>query len=160
MTMTSTQNSGGVLRTIVMMGLIVGTLDITSAFISFAIQTGKNPVTVLRFIAAAAFGKEGLPDTAMIVWGLVFHYIIAFSWTILFFTIYPRLLFMQRNRIVTGILYGVVIWLVMNFIVLPLTKLPPLPFRPLQAFIGVSILIIAIGLPLAFMTHRFYFGRK
>ncbi|HEY9045409.1 MAG TPA: DUF1440 domain-containing protein [Ohtaekwangia sp.] len=153
----STPNSRGALQTVILMGLLVGTLDITSAFISYYISSGgKNPMAVLRFIATAAFGKEGLPDNAMLVWGLVFHYIIAFSWTILFFIIYPILPFLQKNRIVTGILYGAVIWLFMNLVVLPLSKLPSLPFRPLQASIGMSILIVAIGLPLAFITHRFY----
>jgi hypothetical protein len=42
-------------------GLIVGTLDILSAFIYYFLKTGnKNVFVVLKSVASGAFGKEAL----------------------------------------------------------------------------------------------------
>lgn len=66
---------------IIKAGLIVGTLDILSAFIYYFIKTGqKNVFNVLKYIASGIFGKEtSSGGSSMIIAGLVLHYIIAFG---------------------------------------------------------------------------------
>jgi uncharacterized membrane protein YagU involved in acid resistance len=131
--------------------------------VNFYIQTGKNPVIVLRYIASAVFGKKAAyaeNNSLMPALGLLFHFIIAYSWTILFFLIYPRLKFMSANRILTGILYGIFIWAMMTFIVLPTAFGESSPIVMKQALIASAILIVAIGLPLSFIAYRCYYGMK
>src|SRR5437764_12803255 len=91
---------------------IVGTLDILSAFIYSFIRTGKNNAAgILRYIASAIFGQEALKGgTAMVLAGLLLHYLIALSFTLFFFWLYPKVNFFRRNRLLTGILYGLFIW--------------------------------------------------
>lgn len=148
------------LKTILLTGLLVGSLDILAAFVDYMIATGgKNPVLVLKYIASAAVGKPAFTGGAGIaLLGLLFHFIIAYSFTFLFFWLYSKWNIVQRNAVVTGIVYGLVIWTVMNLIVVPLTSAPHIPFRPLKALKAALILIVMIGLPLSFIC-RSYFSR-
>lgn len=139
-------------------GLLSGTLDILAACGLFSIRTGQDPTTVLRFVASGALGAKALTGgwTAALL-GLFFHFIIAFSWTILFFLVNPKL--PKGNWIIYGLLYGLVVWLVMNLIVLPyLSKITPRPFNWESAITGVIVLMLAIGLPVSYLSHKFYHG--
>jgi len=136
-------------------GLIVGTLDILAAFINFFVKTHKGPAPVLKFIAAGVFGKDALTGgSRMVVLGLLFHYLIAFTFTLFFFWIAEKVPAVLKFRILTGVMYGIFIWTVMQFLVLPLSRVPRLPFNPVNAFVAVIILIICIGIPLSFMASR------
>ena len=84
---------------VVKAGLLAGTLDITCALVQYYLQTGKNPEAVLKFIASGVFGPSALKgDFPFAVYGLLFHYLIAFIWTIFFFLIYPKIPLLSRNR--------------------------------------------------------------
>lgn len=148
------------IKPILAAGLLVGSLDILSAFVDYYIATGKNPTRVLKYIASGIFGKKALADgISMIVAGLLFHFIIAFSFTIFFFWIYPKMKILSKNRIMTGIAYGIFIWTVMNLLVLPLSNVPPFAFKLSRMIKAVLILIVMIGLPLSFIAHN-YFHKK
>ena len=139
-------------------GLIVGTLDILSAFIYYYIKTGKtNFLVIFKFIASGIFGKEaGAGGTAMILAGFILHYAIAFSFTVFFFWLYPKVKVMSRNRIVTAIVYGLFVWTLMNLVVVPMSNTVHRPFKIEGAIINMCILIICIGLPLSFMANAFF----
>lgn len=144
-------------KTIVLAGLLAGSLDIIAALVNFYINTGKDPKIVLKYIASAVFGKASFSDgNNMAVWGLLLHFLIAFIWTIIFFFIYPKLRLLSWNRIITGILYGIFIWIIMTQLVVPMSKATAGAFNMKQAIIAVLILIAAIGIPLSFMAHRYY----
>jgi hypothetical protein len=139
-------------------GLIVGTLDILSAFIYYYIKSGKtNFLVIFKFIASGLFGKAaGDGGVAMILAGLILHYAIAFSFTIFFFWLYPKMNVLSKNRIVTGIVYGLFVWAVMNLVVVPLSNTVHRPFKIEGALINMGILIVCIGLPLSFMANAFF----
>lgn len=148
--------------TILWVGFLVGLFDLTSAFIQVKIMfPGRNPTAVLRYIASAVFGKERAnSDNSMFFFGTLFHFIIAYCFTIAFFLIYPRLRFLSKNRLLTAILYGLFIWAVMNLLVVPQTRIGQRPFVLKNAAIAAGILIVAIGIPLSYFAYRFYHGRK
>jgi len=148
------------LKTIALAGFLDGTLDIIAALTNFYIKTGKDPLIVLKYIASAVFGKEAYSGgNIMAAWGLLLHFLIAFIWTIFFFLIYPKLKILSFNRIVTGIVFGIFIWVVMNRVVVPMSKASVGAFDLKQAIIAVLILIGAIGLPLSFIAHKYYKGK-
>lgn len=136
--------------------LLVGSLDIISAFIDVWIANRTMPDKVLKYIASAVFGKEALAGgISMTIMGLVFHFIIAGSFTVLFYFLYPTLLRWIRNKIFMAFLYALFMWIVMTFIVLPLTPLNRGSVVPLKTIKAVLSLTVAIGLPLSFMMGRF-----
>ncbi len=139
-------------------GLIVGTLDILSAFIYYFMKTGEKGVfNVLKFVASGVFGKAAFSGgNKMIIAGLVLHYIIAFAFTIFFLWLFPKIKAFSKNRILTGIVYGIFIWIVMNLVVVPLSNIGIGPFTIVNALINVIILTVCIGIPLSFMASTFY----
>ncbi len=136
-------------------GLMVGTLDILAAFIQFYVKTQKNPMAVLHFIASGVFGKDAFTGgSKMAAFGLLFHYLIAFGFTLLFFMLYPQLKVVIKNKFMLGIIYGIFIWLVMQFLILPLSQAPPIKFTLQSATTAVVILIACIGIPLSAYAER------
>jgi uncharacterized membrane protein YagU involved in acid resistance len=145
-------------KKIVLAGLLVGTLDILAAFIDVYIATGKSPLIVLNYIASGIMGKTAFAGGAgMAFLGLLLHFVIAFAFTFLFFWLYSKSNLLSKNLVVTGIIYGVFIWLVMNLMVVPLSNVnhTPLSAMKIQKVLkAVLILIFMIGLPLSFITNN------
>lgn len=136
-------------------GAVAGTLDISAACIQYYIRTGKNPENVLRFVASGVFGKDAFTGGSLMSFcGLLFHFLIAFSFTVFFFLVYPKLKFLSYNIFLTAIVYGVFTWMVMNLVVLPLSKAPSIPFTFTGAAMAAGILCICIGLPLTLIAKR------
>ena len=150
------------LQKIILAGLLVGTLDIAAALTDYYITTGKSPVGVLKYIASGVFGREkafGTEGNSMVILGLLFHYIIAMLFTFFFFRLYPRFELMSRNRVVTGLLYGLFAWIIMTFIVTRLSNTPHTPIsaiKPMKALKAILILCFMIGIPLSFIAYRHY----
>jgi hypothetical protein len=145
------------IRTILGAGLLAGTLDITAACLHYFIRTGNNPVTVLHYVASGIVGKEafggGWPIALL---GLALHFGIALTFAGLYFYLYSRLALLRRNKLVSGIGYGIAVWLVMTWVVVPLSRVPSQPFQLIPAIIGMSIIVVAVGLPISFVVHRHY----
>lgn len=145
------------LRTIAWVGLLAGSLDILSAFVQAYLVRGTSPVLVLQYIASGAVGKAAFAGGWQIaLLGLLFHFIIAYSFTALFFIVYPSIKFLSRSIVLTAVIYGIFIYIAMNQVVLRFTKVPPGAFHVNKALIATAILIVAIGLPVAYFARKFY----
>jgi hypothetical protein len=148
-------------RTILGTGLLAGTLDLLAAIVVYSILAGRMiAVQILQGIASGLFGGQAFSGgTAMVVWGVVLHYIIAFSFTIVYFLAFPHVPFLRRHKIVSGLLYGVLVWCIMNLIVLPLSNVEMSAFTVKGVLRGMVILMLMIGLPVSLLTHRYYTGK-
>lgn len=130
-------------------GLIVGTLDLTGASIQYYLRTGKGPVPILKYIAGAIFPKDALPSPVLAAIGLLMHYGIAMIFTIFFFWLTAKKPDLLKHRLVTGLLFGALIWTIMNLVAVPLTRVNQAPFTVSGVLVSMGILIVCIGLPLA-----------
>lgn len=158
MTATSTASlpqSSKTYRAIFWAGLIAGTLDITAAFITSALR-GGTPLRLLRFIAGGLLGpaafQGGLGTAAL---GLALHFMIATTWATVYYAASRKLTVLVRRPILCGLLYGLVVWCVMNLVVLPLSALPKPTFTLSGVLIGATILMFCIGLPIALIVRRY-----
>jgi hypothetical protein len=180
---TTNQQEQDMFRTISLTALLTGTLDISAAIIKFYIDTNQGarlkltgdnepvsfftfitnggPDRIFKFIARGVFGNEASAGgTLMIIWGVVFHFMIAFLFTAFLFIIYPKVVKLIKNKFIVGFIYGLFIWAAMNLVVLPLSRVPnPKSFDFKQAGIAALILICMIGIPAALVAHR-YHSRK
>jgi hypothetical protein len=144
-------------KTILLAGLLVGSLDILAAFINYYITTGNGPEGVLRYIASGAFGNEAFTGgNAMILWGLFFHYLIAYSFTILFFWLWLKVKFMSGYPIIAAVLYSIFMWITTVLIIIPMSNTPPVPITFWSASKAILILLLMISLPLSFINKRQY----
>ena len=144
--------NSNLLTSILFTGLLAGTLDILAAIFLLA---GGNAVGTFKFIASGVFGKaafEGGND--MVAWGVLFHFMIALSFTTAYFLMYPKLPFLKRNKWVNAVVYGCIVWAVMNLIVLPMSQVPQRPFNWEMALKNIAILVVCIGLPVAWLGDK------
>ena len=142
-------------------GLIAGILDITAACIHAYIRNGTKPEQILRGIAGGAFGKEAAANgNMMILWGLLFHFLIAISFTFFFFFLTRMIPSLVKYPIPIAILYGAFVWAFMRYIVLnyiSTINIKPITGREviINQIIGAVILMICIGLPNAFLARKY-----
>lgn len=150
-------NKNNLFSTTTRAALIVGTFDISAAFLQYYIKTGKNPKNVLTYIASAVFGKHAFAGgVKMIISGLLLHFLVAYIFTLLFFLAYPMANNLLKNKIIIAVLYGIFMWALMQYIVVPLTSAPRLTVTLTSAIIAILILIICIAIPLSYMAAKFY----
>jgi hypothetical protein len=141
-------------------GLLAGIMDGSAAMIQTAIA-GRTMGGLWRYVASGVFGNDAFTgSSAMIVYGVLFHLIIAMGWTVVFYFLYPNLKQWFKNPVVLGILYGLFVWVMMNQVVLKLANTPKGSFNIKGAAIGATILIVCIGLPISLMFNRFHKSRS
>lgn len=142
-------------KTVLATALFVGTLDLSAAMIQYYSRTGILPFRpVLYFVASGLLGKSAFSSgDVMLLAGLLIHYCIATAFTVLFFLLVAQRPFARQHRLLTGILYGALVWIIMNLVVLPVTAARPLPKTFASVTTGMGILIICIGLPLALVAN-------
>ena len=144
-------------RYVVIAGFLAVTLDALAAIMNYRIAGGTEPVKIFLFIASGVFGREAVAANINLAWcGVFFHYFIAFCWTVLYFVMYPRVRILAKNKYLSGLGYGIFVWLIMNLMVVPLSNTPAIPFTITRVFIGCGILMLCIGLPISLLAHRYY----
>lgn len=155
MTQGSTRPS--LVSAIVRTGLIAGALDATAATTQYMLNGGTSPLVVWKYVASGAFGPDartgGLHYAAA---GLLMHFCIAMAWTALFYFLAMRVKLLRTgNPILVGVGYGAFVWVLMNRVVVPLSRIgPPKTFNLKNAIIGAIILMVCIGLPNALRARR------
>jgi hypothetical protein len=143
---------------ILIAGLIVGTLDAIAASVFSYGFAGAMPDRVFRFVASGVFGKDAFTGNSSIAaWGLLFHFMVATGWTALFYFLYPKINFFSSSIYISGIGYGIFIWLMMNKVVIPLSNVPPAPFHfTIRTAVMILIHMFIIGIPISYLTNRYY----
>jgi hypothetical protein len=154
------QESAGILtrlRAILLGGLTIGVLDILDAFVFVGLRSGAQPMRILQSIAGGLIGRPaalaGGWSTAML--GLGLHFFIATTIAavyVLACRLVPKL---ARHPLVFGPIYGIVAYLVMNLVVLPLSASPPAAFPSGAPLInGLLIHMFGVGLPAAYFASK------
>jgi hypothetical protein len=161
MTSLPTTKRNNVVIAIIKTGLLAGTLDALAAILWEHLYFNMDTASIFKYIAGGIFGKAAFADGFnMVLYGVLIHYFIASIFTIILFLLYPFISFRLKNKYIVGILYGLVIWLIMNLIVLPLSNTAKYPFNINHALIACGILIVCVGLPISLMANRHYYKEK
>lgn len=141
-------------RAILTAGLIVGVLDITSAIVIWR-SRGITTTHGLQGIAAGFLGQPsyegGLPTAAL---GLAIHFLVAFTVVMVFYFVSRVIPFLTRHAPMSGIAYGIGVYLTMYWLVLPKT-FPAFRHRLSNELLAVLIHISLIGLPTALIVRRY-----
>jgi len=145
----------GLVRAILVATLLAGTLDILDAVITSLI-TGRGPVRMLQTIASAILGKpalQGGASTALV--GLAIHFAIMAVMVTAFVLAAERLEPLRRQPILWGGLYGLALYGVMTWVVVPL-RWPEAFGRlgPIQTANQLFAHGLLVGVPIALVTAR------
>jgi asparagine N-glycosylation enzyme membrane subunit Stt3 len=141
-------------RTIVTAGLVVGVLDISSAFVIWW-QRGVGARRGLQGIAAGLLGANSF-DGGLVTagFGLALHFFVAFVVVTVFYLASRKIGFLTLHPVVSGVLYGIAVYIVMYWLVLP-TAFPRFRHRLGNDLLAVAIHISLIGLPCALIVARY-----
>jgi hypothetical protein len=137
-------------------GLIAGTLDITDSLV-FNHFRGITPTMVFQYIATGLIGMRAVDlGLASVALGVALHYTIALTWTAIFYAASRKAAILSRRPVICGLLYGAFVYVVMNFIVLPLSRVPHVhATATLAARINaVLALLFCIGLAISLLMRR------
>lgn len=138
-------------------GLVAGTLDITENII-FNHFRGVTMKMIFQYIASGLIGMKSFSLGAeSVALGVAIHYAIAMTWTVVFYFFSRKLLILTRHAAISGIIYGGVVYVIMNFVVLPLTSVPHATKAMTLAsrVSGVLALLFCIGLTISLLTRKF-----
>jgi uncharacterized protein YacL len=103
-------------------GVILGTLDISFAMSFWGIGYSVSPVRILQSVARGVLGNASFErGAASAVLGGLLHYFIAICMALVFYVAAGRLPGLVRRPLAWGAAYGLVLYLVMNLVVLPLS---------------------------------------
>jgi hypothetical protein len=139
-------------------GLLAGVLDISAAFITWAPQ-GVPPVTILQGIASGLLGPQAFKEgTTSALLGGAIHFLIAFSAAAVFYVASRKIDFMTRRPILAGVLYGVSVYVVMYWIVMPLAKMHP-AHTFTRSIVAIVTHMVCVGLPISLMVRRYSAAR-
>lgn len=140
-------------ETIIYGGSIVGVLDALDAMI-FSGLRGVSPGRVWQFVASGLIGRAsfngGMKTVAL---GLLFHFLIAFILAAIYCGASLYLPTLVRRAVLWGLLYGVAVYFVMNYVVLPLSSAPPLRFSVASFLNGIIGHALLVGLPIALVER-------
>jgi hypothetical protein len=131
--------------------LAVGSLDALDALIFFGLR-GATPSRIFQSIASGVLGPaayRGGMGSALL--GVALHFFIAVCVVLTFYVAARALPVLVRHWVIAGLLYGLVVYAVMNYGVVPLA-IGRGAFS-LPVFInGVLIHAFGVGLPAAFFV--------
>jgi uncharacterized membrane protein YagU involved in acid resistance len=131
-------------------GFIAGTLDVGAA----ALINGRNPLAILLFIASGLLGKAsfqgGLPTVML---GLVLQWLMSLVIAAIFVLLSNRIPQLKRHWIAAGLCYGVGIFVVMNYLVVPLSEIGRIPQFTAWTFGGNFLAMLGFGLLISFFAR-------
>lgn len=139
------------LKAILWGGLLAGLGDYLFAHFHYGWRLGVFQNVAGGLLGAGPARSGGLP---MYLLGVGLHFIIAGLWAALYWGLSRRMPVLIRRAVPAGLVYGLVVYLGMNCVVLPLSALPvPLRLPPLVSWPAAAHLLL-VGLPIALAARR------
>jgi hypothetical protein len=136
-------------------GVLCGVLDAVAATTSFKFQ-GVPAMRVWQSVASGAVGDNAFRLGAKsAVFGLLTHFVIAFSAAGVFCLTALHVDFLLRFPVAAGVLYGIAVFLFMNLIVRPLSRVPKRPVTRTGVLSQVIIHMVFVGLPISLSAAHF-----
>jgi uncharacterized membrane protein YagU involved in acid resistance len=136
-------------------GLIAGILDIAYACAFWLVKADVSPVRILQSVAAGLLGDasfRGGATTAAL--GLGLHLIIATMMAVAYAVVARRWRMLIDRPWRYGIAYGLILYVVMNHVVVPLSAASPGSRDPLWIGLTVAVHALLIGVPIALAVRR------
>ena len=132
---------------------VSGALDILWAMI-LTLWFGRHIPDMLRFVASGPFPQAtecGAPGAILV---LLVHFTLMGIMATVFVLAAQRFPDMLRSPLAWGILYGLVTYVAMNWVVVPVRFHAPLPPKPISIATQLFAHVVLVGIPFALITAR------
>ena len=151
--------SRNAVATIVLGALVAGTLDIAYAIGFWAIRAGVAAMRILQSVAAGVLGDAsfsgGIGSASL---GLALHYLIMFAMVGACFLLARRWPPLHRQPLLFGAIYGLALYGVMTYVVVPLSAAGPSPKDALWIACSIAMHML-VGVLCAWFARRALLSR-
>ena len=135
--------------------LVIGTLDAAYAIIFWG-PRGVAPIRIFQSIAAGLLGRTaamsgGLRTEAL---GVALHYFISLGIVVVYWIASRYLPLLTQRPILCGAIYGVLVYLFMNYVVIPLSATSRSRFLLSWVVCSVIVHALLIGVPAALVARK------
>jgi uncharacterized membrane protein YagU involved in acid resistance len=132
-------------------GIIAATIDIGAA----SLISGRSPAFIMQAIAGGLLGKATFSGgAATVILGAALQELMGVLIAAIYVVLSKTVAGLLRRWVTSGLVYGVIVFFVMNYVVVPLSawKLPP-HFTPLKFAENMAAMLL-FGLIIAFFSRR------
>jgi len=143
------------LKCILYAGLVAGTVDIAAAAAINMVGLG----VILRAVASGLLGHAAFQgDSWVAALGMALQWAMSIIIAAIYVLAGLKLPILFRRWILFGTLYGVVVFFVMNYVVMPLSAVGHVAhFKP-ASFVANLLAMLLFGLIIASIAHHFSIG--
>ena len=138
-------------------GVLAGALDITFAFAYYG-YLGVSPARILRSVASGVVGEAARTGGVLLAaFGLLLHLFISVAAATVFYLASRKVSWLLRHPYVSGVAFGICVYFVMGFVVVPLSAFPYKQASAGAAAVSVPVLLahmFLFGLPIALCVRR------
>ncbi len=111
---------------------------------------GIRPVRVWQAVASAVLGPEAFHDGwAVGCLGIGLHCLVAFAAATAFVFLERNFDILLRHPLASGVIYGLIVFVVMNMVVVPLSAMPKQPLNVAILMVQLVMHIALVGLPIS-----------
>lgn len=136
---------------VLLAGLIAGTLDIAAA----ALINGRNPLVILMVIASGLLGKASFQGgLSTVLLGLALQLLMSLLIAAIYILASNRFPELKQYWIAGGLAYGIGIFVVMNYVVVPLSEIARVPQFTIWTLGGNIVTMLGFGLLIAFFARN------
>lgn len=137
-------------------GTIAGVLDIVYAFVLHGAMSERTPLWVLQSVASGWMGRGAFRGGEMAgAIGIASHMGISIAAAAVYGVAVRGSAWIRAHWICGGIAFGILVYLFMNFVVIPLSAAPFGPSWAMKSFIqGFVSHAVLFGLPIAWVWRQ------
>jgi len=142
------------LRSTAIATAVSGTLDIAFAMI-LTLLYGREIGSMLRFVGSGPYPAAKEMGQTGAIFGLLVHFTLMAIMAAAYVLMSRRIPALVERPIPWGIIYGLLTFVVMNWMVLPLRFDAPIPGKPLAIATQLFAHVVLVGVPIALITAHF-----
>ncbi|HSX54650.1 MAG TPA: hypothetical protein VLG14_05065 [Sphingomonas sp.] len=132
--------------------LVAGTLDILAA-IGMTLAYGRKVDAMLRYVASGPFPDAKQWGTNGAALGLAVHFALMAIMAAIFVLAADRMPRLKAQPIYWGVVYGLITYVVMNLLIVPL-RFGTFPVNPIGIASQLLFHILLVGVPIALIARR------
>jgi len=118
-------------------------------------QEAKGVTQTLQYIASGLVGQDAFNGGYVTVaLGVFFHFLIAFITAGVFYEASRMIPALFKRPLLWGPMFGVGVYVIMNYVVVPLTAAPKVPLTWGMLLNGILGHALLVGLPIAMLANR------
>ena len=144
-------------------GAVVAVLDLSFAGTYWVVIRQATTLSrILQSIASGLLGHAAFQGGMRTVWfGVGLHCLVALGWTGVFLVLarkwppFAQTLATPRGAVKMGMPFGVLVWLVMDLVVSPLSHAKPAPIASTWFLVSLVWHAVGVGLPMAVIARGF-----